>query len=385
MKNFETKKEIEEYFIKKWNLDKPTKFELQNWKCKFPLNISPSFLIGKEIENKQKKGIVEYIKWDYHGIIFVDNNKNEYRLSKTIVNIFNPITNVKEKIRLLPGAGCLNIWRDKFYVNPNLFKSIFYKTKEYQEKIKSSINKKYGCEHAMQNQEIKQKASNTIKEKYGVNWFLERGEHYKKIDESMIEKYGVKSPIKNEIIKDKIHNTIKERYGVNWFLERGEHYKKIDEIMIEKYGVTNIFHKETFLKFYNTSKIEKSFINEILNLNIFNNPKHILEELGQFCIKIDKKNYYVDLFDEETNIIIEFYGDYWHCNPIKYNNNYFHEIKKKTANEIWNNDLIRKNRIISKLKCTFYEVWEHDWIKNKESIIEDIKMLVKNSKQNLQQ
>jgi hypothetical protein len=154
--------------------------------------------------------------------------------------------------------------------------------------------------------------------------------------------------------------------------------------MIEKYGVKNIFHKESFLSFFNTSKIEKLFVKEILNLNFFNNPKHILNESGQFSIKINKKTYFVDLFDEETNIVLEFYGDYWHCNPTKFDSNYFHELKKKTANEIWNNDLNRKNKIISKLNCVFYEVWESDWLKNKESIIEDIKMLVKNSKQNLQ-
>lgn len=42
------------------------------------------------------------------------------------------------------------------------------------------------------------------------------------------------------------------------------------------------------------------------------------------------------------NTIIEYYGDYWHCNPKKYHKEYQHQYIKMSAEEIWIKD---KNRI----------------------------------------
>lgn len=68
----------------------------------------------------------------------------------------------------------------------------------------------------------------------------------------------------------------------------------------------------------------------------------------------------VDIFNSKTKEVIECYGDYWHCNPIKFSENYFHKRIKKTANEIWNND---KNRIqlLKSLGYNIKIIWENDW------------------------
>ena len=79
----------------------------------------------------------------------------------------------------------------------------------------------------------------------------------------------------------------------------------------------------------------------------------------------------VDFID--GNKIIEFYGDYWHCNPKDkrfLDGKMFHPYLKMTASEKWEFD----NNRINKLKNAGYDVkvvWEMDYKNNKELIIED--------------
>ncbi len=74
--------------------------------------------------------------------------------------------------------------------------------------------------------------------------------------------------------------------------------------------------------------------------------------------------------------LIEYNGDYWHCNPNKFSPDYFHPHKKKKAMEIWEDDKIR----IDNLKNYGYNlevIWESEFSEHK-SIIEIIQKYVKN-------
>ncbi len=69
----------------------------------------------------------------------------------------------------------------------------------------------------------------------------------------------------------------------------------------------------------------------------------------------------------EYNLLIEYNGDYWHCNPAKYKENYFNTKKNKTASEIWEYD---KNKLYLSKKEGYYceVIWETDYKKNKNII-----------------
>lgn len=86
--------------------------------------------------------------------------------------------------------------------------------------------------------------------------------------------------------------------------------------------------------------------------------------------------YICDIFIPELNLIIEYYGDYWHCNPIKYSPDYYHKIKKRTAQEIWDYD---KNKIdlIKENGYNLEIVWEKDYNQNPKIINQIIKKYVK--------
>jgi len=80
-----------------------------------------------------------------------------------------------------------------------------------------------------------------------------------------------------------------------------------------------------------------------------------------FCYNVDI------LYD---NIIVEFFGDYWHMNPSIFSENDINKSSKKKAIDIWKKDNIR----ITDLKNAGYDVkiiWEQDWLTNSNKVIEE--------------
>lgn len=94
--------------------------------------------------------------------------------------------------------------------------------------------------------------------------------------------------------------------------------------------------------------------------------------IGSYCV--DK--FICDIFIKDKNLVVEFNGDYWHCNPNKYKPDYFHKHKKKTAQQIWEDDSLRIENI-KKLGYNLIVVWESD-IKNPNYVKYLIEKYVKN-------
>lgn len=101
--------------------------------------------------------------------------------------------------------------------------------------------------------------------------------------------------------------------------------------------------------------------------------KFIEEKYPQYTVlcdeivKINNSLFYADILVKETSQIFEYYGDFWHCHPEKYSDDYFHPIKKKCAKEIRKEDQSR----IKKLKTEFRVniIWEKEFLKNKSKIL----------------
>jgi len=81
-------------------------------------------------------------------------------------------------------------------------------------------------------------------------------------------------------------------------------------------------------------------------------------------VTIDK--YTVD-FLVDKKYIVECYGDFWHCNPHQYTSSYFNRGKKKTAEEMWERDMKRKEQF-EKMGYKFLCLWESD-IRNNPKIV----------------
>ena len=85
-------------------------------------------------------------------------------------------------------------------------------------------------------------------------------------------------------------------------------------------------------------------------------------------------HYLADFYIKPLNLIIEFFGNYWHMNPDKYNENDFNEIYSKKASQAWKED----NKRIENLKNNGHElfiIWEKEYKDdfNKINILKRIK------------
>ena len=78
-------------------------------------------------------------------------------------------------------------------------------------------------------------------------------------------------------------------------------------------------------------------------------------------------NYAYDF--EYNHKIIEYNGDYWHCNPQIYSSDYIHKTTKLTAAEIWKKDADKINTA-KKYGYDVLVVWESEYLLNKDYVIE---------------
>ena len=98
----------------------------------------------------------------------------------------------------------------------------------------------------------------------------------------------------------------------------------------------------------------------ILNIDIPKKEKYIYDKLYNRAYAYDF------MFNHK---IIEFNGDYWHCNPNIFSSDYFNSVKQKTANEIWDYDK-RKKECAEEYNNEVLTIWEYDYNKNKEQTIQ---------------
>jgi uncharacterized protein YaeQ len=188
-------------------------------------------------------------------------------------------------------------------------------------------------------------------------------------------------------------NTTQVKYWIKKGFTKKEAIKKIKERQktftlekcIEKYG------EEIGRNKYDERQRKWSIIMETkykngeyqkFSIENYSKPEMELMTLLSEKLKIDAnygKNQFFRYFSEIgrtfaydfyfDNKIIEFNGDYWHCNPLKYDENYINKHKKMTAKEIWTDDELK----INKIKQEGFEVlvvWEMDYKKNKEEVIQ---------------
>ena len=65
------------------------------------------------------------------------------------------------------------------------------------------------------------------------------------------------------------------------------------------------------------------------------------------------------MYIPSLNLIIEYFGDYWHCNHKQYESDFFNKKKGKFAWELWDYDK-KKNERIKSYGYNLEVVWEGD-------------------------
>lgn len=169
---------------------------------------------------------------------------------------------------------------------------------------------------------------------------------------------------KNQVKERQITNTLEKfikRYGEELGLQKWNERQEKWLLSMKKVGA--------FKGFSNVSSELFSNLEYKLNKKLFYGK-------NENTIRLKERSINPDCLYKETKKIIEFYGDYWHANPKKYNAS--KEIKKiktsdshkSTAKEIWEHDAQREKDIIDagyKLKI----VWESDFTNNPDKVLNE--------------
>lgn len=121
----------------------------------------------------------------------------------------------------------------------------------------------------------------------------------------------------------------------------------------------------------NKSKLEIELFSEIKKI-------YTTAESNKTLHDKDNKYYFPDIILDDYNIIIEFYGNYWHANPKMYNKDSI--IKHRTAKEIWENDKRRINKLENNMnkKYKVIIIWQKDYQDNKEKVLKDLTNQIEN-------
>jgi hypothetical protein len=215
----------------------------------------------------------------------------------------------------------------------------------------------------------------TVKEKKLINRTLKNKKTCKKC--SLEKQIGEGNPFFNKKHTEETINKISaSKSGVTTsdHMSKPEYRKMFSDMVKERWSNGSLEYTRLKLSFsmkerisngtmkgYNRSKAEDEIIEFLIKENIEVIPNYIIE--GKIF----------DIFIPKFNLVIEYNGDYWHCNPIKYNFDYFNHKKNKTAKEIWEYD---KNKLYLATKNGYscITIWETDYKKNKKIILERLKL-----------
>ena len=89
---------------------------------------------------------------------------------------------------------------------------------DIKEKAQNTNREKYGSENPLSKGTISyNKRNETVKKMYGVNNVFQNDTIKAKISKTNLEKYGSENPFSNDTIKVKIQETNLSKYGVRWF------------------------------------------------------------------------------------------------------------------------------------------------------------------------
>lgn len=219
-----------------------------------------------------------------------------------------------------------------------------------KEDILFSVNKKYLLNRNLKNKKVCKKCS-LLKQRGDQNPFFGKKHKPETIEKISQKKIGISTS--DHMSKPEYKKLISDLAKKRWSSGIMEKTRiKLSKMMKER-----ISNGE--FKGYNRSKAEDEIIKKLTELNIETKPNFILE--GKIF----------DIYLPKFNLIIEYNGDYWHCNPNKFKPDYFNHKKNKTAKEIWEYD---KNKIDLAIKNDYIVeiIWESDYKKNKITLIDKI-------------
>ena len=262
--------------------------------------------------------------------------------------------------------------KDKYNTSKN--SGQFMKTDEYRKKYSEMLKGENNPNHKSKTTEQQRKERSPFSKEF----YKTRGR-----DENEVYSFAKKA------LKDRLTET-----QLDYWIEKGYNEETAKEMLakrqrtftlekcIAKYGNKKgieIWNKRQekwkksltnhFIKYGDTRNALAQSEFAILCIKAICNKLQILIPFSEKFItnKNTGKHFAFDF--QYENKLIEFNGDYWHCNPSKYSFDYFNKRKNMTAKEIWEYDKEKINTAES-YGYKVLVVWESEYNENKENTIQ---------------
>lgn len=233
---------------------------------------------------------------------------------------------------------------------------------------------------------IKKMSAIDISEKYNISlgaiykmlknqnikkdWSQSAKDSARKREETNLRKTGVRHNFcKNSKSRQKWEKRLLEEEGITNVFQRESVKQKATETMIKKYKKENPGKMTT----HRGKNVYSSIHRKIVKFLQKNNVNLSIE----YKIKKEDIGYYsYDIIINNTNKLIEVYGDYWHGNPKIYKNNDI--LLKNTSREMLVSDKHdfdkKKNNYALSNNYELMIIWEYDinnnWDKIKTNLLE---------------
>jgi hypothetical protein len=163
-----------------------------------------------------------------------------------------------------------------------------------------------------------------------------------------------------------------------------EAHKKVSESQI---GNGIAYYKKKYGEHEGTIRYNKrmrSWLNKMKELSKGRSPiaQSLFQEIDSTCQEVlvsgYSKSYNVDFC--KGNKIIEFYGDYWHANPLFYSKDEY--IRQKRVADIWEHDT-KKLKDLEHNGFKIKVIWETNYKNNPAKVIEECKRFLNETNTNL--
>lgn len=321
-----------------------------------------------DISKFSKKMVI--VKCDICGKIFESSN----------IRINMSLKNNKSELIICNNIDCIKRKREytmvKLYGVPNIGLH-----EDHIDKVKKTNNIKYGCDWAMQNDNINILSKQKSFLKYGTYNPSKSFIIKNKIKNTNMERYGVEYPMQSDYFKIKNIQTNIHKYGVSHPNKLKEYKNKISKVKLsielsklkEKYNNFDFVFDESeyagyrYIYKFRCKCCKNIFYSSIIGGIVcsFCNPSkrsNIEEEISDFLIENSinfKKNsktvifpFEIDFHLLDANIAIELNGNYWHSESRGKDKNYH----------------LNKTKLCEKKNIQLIHVFEDEWIYKKHII-----------------
>jgi hypothetical protein len=142
----------------------------------------------------------------------------------------------------------------------------------FRQKAKESCREKYGVEYYLFADDFREKSKDTCREKYGVDYPAQNKDILEKMKSTNLEKYGVEFPLQSIESLDKFKSTNLEKYGVEYSILSEEVQQKSKKTKMEKYGVDHHSKDPIILKkimdSFKSTNLEKYGVEFPVNIQV---------------------------------------------------------------------------------------------------------------------